>query len=248
MAWLHAVIDVPTEQVGSAADFWGAVSGWPAGPPWASHPELRSFEPPHGTPYIHLQEITGSPRVHVDVESKHPDAAVRRALELGAGLVGEHDRWRTLRSPGGLPFCVLAGGAHEPPEPVRWPDGHRTRMVQVCVDAPRAAHDREVDFWHAFLPGRWAGSQAREFAGKWHDDAGSPVQLLFQRLDEPDGPVRAHLDLGTDDVEIEIRRILDLGAADIGPGRGWWTLRDPTGLPFCVTGNSPLQTPFRDIG
>jgi hypothetical protein len=97
-------------------------------------------------------------------------------------------------------------------------------------------------------PGRWAGSEAGEFAGKWHDDAGSPVQLLFQRLDEPDGPVRAHLDLGTDNVEVDVRRILDLGAADIGPGRGWWALRDPTGLPFCVTGNSPMQTPQRDIG
>jgi len=73
-------------------------------------------------------------------------------------------------------------------------------MVQVCIDAPRAAHDREVAFWRVLLAGRFVGSSAREFAGKWHDDAGSPLQLLFQRLDEPDGPVRAHLDHGTDDV------------------------------------------------
>ena len=248
MAWVHAVIDVPSQHLESAADFWGAVLGWPAGHQWGTHHELRSFEPPHGAAYMHLQEIGGPPRVHVDVEAADADATVRRAIALGAELVGEHDRWRTLRSPGGLPFCVLESRAHEPPEPVTWSDGHRTRMVQVCVDAPRVAHEREVEFWCGLLPGRWAGSEAGEFAGKWHDDAGSPVQLLFQRLDEPDGPVRAHFDLGTDDVEVEVRRILDLGAADIGPGRGWWALRDPTGLPFCVTGNSPTQSPRRDLG
>ena len=76
----------------------------------------------------------------------------------------------------------------------------------------------------------------------------SPVQLLFQVLDEEDGPVRAHLDHGTDDVPAEVRRVLDLGADDIGPGRGWHALRDPVGLAFCVTGNSPELTRRRDLG
>ena len=87
-----------------------------------------------------------------------------------------------------------------------------------------------------------------EFAGKWHDDAGSPLQLLFQRLDEPDGEVRAHLDHGTDDVPREVGRLLGLGAEDVGRGRGWHVLRDPNGLDFCVTGNSPEATRRRDIG
>jgi hypothetical protein len=116
------------------------------------------------------------------------------------------------------------------------------------VDSPGEAHDQEVDFWHDLLRGRWVSSPAREFAGKWHDDDGSPLQLLFQRLDEPRGAVRAHLDLGTDDVRAEVRRLRDLGAEDIGPGRGWHALRDPAGLPFCVTDNAPGQTRRRDIG
>ena len=90
--------------------------------------------------------------------------------------------------------------------------------MQVCIDCPRSAQPRETDFWRALLGGRWVDSPAREFVGKWHDDTGSPVQLLFQVLDEEDGPVRAHLDHGTDDVPAEVRRILDLGADDIGPG------------------------------
>jgi hypothetical protein len=53
------------------------------------------------------------------------------------------------------------------------------------------------------------------------------VQLLFQRLEELHGSVRAHLDDGTDHRMAEIRRLLTLGARDVEPGRGGWhVLRD----------------------
>jgi predicted enzyme related to lactoylglutathione lyase len=249
MAWLHAVIDVPAAQLDRAADFWGKALGWPLGEPWAGHPELRSFEPPSGRVYVHLQEVDGPPRIHLDLESEDTDSTATRAQALGAELVAERDRWRTFRSPGGFPFCVVAAGNPDPPMPVSWPDGHRTRLVQVCVDSPRDVHDAEVAFWRALLGERWAPSRSREFAGKWHDDAGSPIQLLFQRLGEETGPVRAHLDLGTDDLDADVRRLLALGAEDIGRGPGGWhALRDPAGLVFCSTKNSPEQTRHRDIG
>lgn len=247
MSWIHAVIDVPVDQHERTAQFWGQVSGWPAGAAWPTHPELRSFQPPSGTPYLHLQQISGAARVHLDLESATPDATVERAIQLGAQLVGTQERWRTLRSPGGLPFCVLGESRHEMPEPITLPDGHHVRLVQVCIDSPRSRHAAEVAFWRALLPGRWSAASPDEFAGKWHDDAGSPLQLLFQRLDDTDGPVRAHLDLGTDDVHAEVGRLVSLGAADLGPGRGWHVLRDVAGLPFCATENSPEPTHHRDL-
>ena len=51
--------------------------------------------------------------------------------------------------------------------------------------------------------------------------------------------VRAHIDLGADDIEAEATRLVGLGAQRLGPGRGWIVLRDPVGMVFCVTGNSP---------
>ena len=248
MSWIHAVIDVPAEQHASAADFWGVVLGWPTGRIWDGHPELRSFEPPTGTSYVHLQEIDGAPRIHLDVESADPAGAVERAVGLGGELVAEHARWRTLRSPGGLPFCLLQEAEHDAPGPVGFTDGHRSRLVQVCIDSPRAAHAGEVAFWRDLLGDRWVPSRGREFAGKWHDDAGSPIQLLFQELDEDDGPVRAHVDLGTDDLAADVRRLALLGAADVGAGRGWHVFRDPCGLPFCTTLNSPERVRRRDLG
>jgi hypothetical protein len=247
MPWLHAVIDVPLDHDASTAAFWAGVLGWPLGSPWSGHPELRSFEPPRGTPYVHLQLVDGAPRVHLDLESEDPTATVRRAVRLGAACVAEQDRWRTLRSPGGLPFCVLRAEEHDPPAPVTWPDGHRARMVQVCIDSPRSVHDLEVAFWRELLADRFVESKADEFAGKWHDDAGSPLQLLFQRLDERHGQVRAHLDHGTDDLAAEVDRVRALGATDVAPGRGWHVFRDPNSLAFCVTGNSPDSVQRRDL-
>lgn len=248
MAWIHAVIDAAPHDHQAQAGFWSRALGWPVSGPWDGHSELRSFEPPRGAPYVHLQEVSGESRVHIDLEATDPATTAATALDLGATLLAEHERWRTLLSPGGLPFCVLEARDHEPPGPHLWDGGHRSRLVQVCVDSPVAAHDGEVAFWRALLPGRWAESVAPEFAGTWHDDAGSPLQLLFQRLDEPHGRVRAHLDLGTDDLAAEVQRLRDLGADDIGPGRGWHAVRDPAGLPFCATENSPVQALRRDLG
>jgi hypothetical protein len=249
MPWLHVFVDVPAEAHGAAASFWGEALGWPAGEPWRRHPEFRSFEPPSGRAYVHLQEIGGPARVHLDIEADDIETTTQRAVALGAEVAAKQVGWVTLSSPGGLPFCVVPTGKDQPPEPVGWPDGHRTRLVQVCVDSPASVHEAEVTFWRGLLPGRWADSGSPEFAGKWHDDAGSPVQLLFQRLDEPDGTTRAHIDLGTDGLDGEVRRLVDLGADDVGRGHGGWhVLRDPAGSAFCVTLNSPEQTRQREIG
>src|SRR5687767_15112337 len=134
MAWLHAVLDVPDAPHDTTSDFWGQVLGWPPGAAWEGHPELRSFEPPRGSAYVHLQRIDGPPRVHLDVESDDPGTTVLRAVELGAELVGERDEWVTLASPGGLLFCVLRARDREAPPATAWPDGHRSRLVQVCID------------------------------------------------------------------------------------------------------------------
>ena len=40
-------------------------------------------------------------------------------------------------------------------------------------------------------------------------------------------------------IAAEVARLEALGAHVLGPGRGFVVLRDPTGLPFCVTGNDP---------
>lgn len=253
MSWIQAVIDLPTEQWEAGARFWAASLGWPLGRSWDGHPELRTFEPDSGDGYVHLQRIDGPPRIHLDLEVTDVAAATRRWVELGAEIVGPPPEpptttWQAMRSPGGLPFCLIPEGHRQPPPASSWPDGHRSRLVQVCVDLPEEVCDSEIAFWRSGLTGRWARGDREEFLGKVHDDAGSPLQLLFQRLGEHTGPARAHLDLGTDDVSAEVRRQVTLGAVEGRADDGFVALTDPAGLAYCVTGNDPEATQTRDLG
>jgi hypothetical protein len=242
MHWAHVMIDVPPRHAEASGAFWTAALGWPLDQPWGAHPEFRSFAPDGGDAYVHQQVADQSPRVHLDLEVSDPDAEADRLATLGAtaGLAFPH--WRPMASPGGLPFCLVQAQARTRPAPLRWGAGHRTRAAQVCVDAPADRHDAEVAFWRAATGWQWTpGQGAAEFEGKLDGPAGSPLRLLLQRLgpDDAGTDVRAHLDLGTDDIEADAARLVDLGAERLHPGDGWITLRDPAGMVFCTTGNDP---------
>jgi hypothetical protein len=47
-------------------------------------------------------------------------------------------------------------------------------------------------------------------------------------------PSRVHLDIETDDIEAEVRRLEALGARRIAQIRTWWVMQAPTGQRFCV--------------
>jgi hypothetical protein len=75
----------------------------------------------------------------------------------------------------------------------------------------------------------------------------SEVRILLQRTDdEKASKERMHLDLETDDVEAEVKRLAALGATrwDHQQERGFdcWVMRDPWGNEFCV-----LQMEFPDL-
>jgi hypothetical protein len=121
---------------------------------------------------------------------------------------------------------------------VTWPGGQRSRLVQLCVDVPAERHDAELQFWRAATgwedePLRWP-----EFHRIVHRTE-SPLQLLVQRLGDDDGAMdaRAHLEVGTDDLAGEVRRVEALGARVLWPGEGFVVLQDPVGLPFCIIGH-----------
>jgi Glyoxalase-like domain len=237
---MHAFVDVPAEHEPAARAFWSAVSGWPASDPWEGHPEFVSLMPPDRSPYLHVQTIGGPPRVHLDVVGDI-DRETPRLQELGATRGPRGDAWQVMFSPGGLPFCVCdEPRPHRRPAATAWPDGHRSRLVQVCVDAPAGRHDAELAFWRAATGWDDEPVDSPEFHRLVRRGT-SPLQLLIQRLgDDDDGVrVRAHLDLGTDDRAAEVRRVEALGARFLGTGDGFVVLQDPSGLAFCVTGNDP---------
>ena len=239
---LQVILDLPAESSRAGTDFWARALGAEVGEPWRDHPEFVSFLHAEGAPYVSRQQVGDHAGVHLDLEVSDIGRGVRELTDLGATSVKSTPDWHTLTSPGGLPVCLIR--AEDRPErtpPVTWPTGHRSRLVQVCIDCPPARLEREAEFWRAVTGWRWQAGGSPEFVGKLFPRPGSPIQLLLHRLGEDDGAtaVRAHLDLGTDDLELEADRLVGLGATRLWDGSGWITLRDPAGLLFCATHNSP---------
>ena len=216
---MHAFVDVPAEREEEARSFWSSVLGWPVGDAWPGHPEFTSFVPPSGAPYVHVQRIDGPPRVHLDLVGE-----IERATRATGGARGDAD----------VPQCVLAGDGLTGGAAVlrvsrrrgrtsgRRQSPGRTDTAPGWCSSPSTCrvgcYDRELEFWRAATG--WADEpvDAPEFHRLVHRRE-SPLQLLVQRLGADDGAqqARAHLDLGTDDMDAEVGRVQSLGARVLWP-------------------------------
>src|SRR5919202_2164608 len=115
---------------------------------------------------------------------------------------------------------------------------HRSRLAQLVIDVDDL--DRAVAFWSAALDATEEplSKQSRPIYRRLRlPDA--EIRVLLQRTnDKKVSKERMHLDLETDDVEIEVRRLEALGATryDHQQERGFdfWVMRDPWGNEFCV--------------
>ena len=61
-----------------------------------------------------------------------------------------------------------------------------------------------------------------------------PLERLHVEVQQVEHPSRVHLDIETDDVEAEVRRLEGLGAKRVRQVHSWWVLEAPTGQRFCV--------------
>ena len=241
---LEVVLDIPESSatVERADAFWAAVLGWPVSDPWPDHPEFVSFAPPRGAAYVHRQAVgAAAPVAHLDLEVEDLERATARLTALGAQPVRLTEDWQTLRSPGGFDFCLVRETTGARPDPVTEPGGTRRRLVQVCLDVPARHVDAELAFWRATLSWSEVSCDSPEFLTRFVPPAGSPLQVLVQRLGEDDEGMstRAHLDLGCDDIEAAAELAVGLGGERVLTTDGFVALRDPVGLVFCVTANSP---------
>jgi predicted enzyme related to lactoylglutathione lyase len=235
---MDAFVDVPAGSLDVAHSFWSSVTGWPVGDSWAGHPEFCSFLPPNGMSYLHLQTIGEAPRVHLDLAGD-TDSDTARLEQLGAARQWRGERWQVMSSPAGLPFCIYGPvSVWTLPGPTVWPDGHRSRINQLCINVPADQYDTELTFWQAAT-----GLADERHAAGFHRlvHPAIPLQLVLHRLGDDDSATRARarLGLGTDDTAAELGRVQQLGAQQLDYAGGCTALRDPTGLPFCLCESDP---------
>ena len=109
---------------------------------------------------------------------------------------------------------------------------HKSRLAQIIIDCNVSDIDDAAAFWSAAL-----GRRARPL----RDPTDAGYRLIESPPAEPRVMVQAvqhssrvHLDIETDDVESEVRRLEALGARRVAQVRHWWVLEAPTGQRFCV--------------
>lgn len=115
---------------------------------------------------------------------------------------------------------------------------HRSRVVYFTIDVDDL--DAATAFWSSALGAiTEPGNPASRHIYRKLRLADADIRILLQRTDDVKASKnRMHLDLETDDVEAEVRRLEALGASrwDHQTERGFdfWVMRDPWGNEFCV--------------
>lgn len=249
--WTWVFLDLPDGDADEAVPFWLAVTRATLSPWRGDRSEFATLLPADGDPWLKVQRVGGPGGVHVDLDldldvevdrDEPPAEAARRAVGLGAEVVRELDDVVVCRSPGGLLFCLApAGREGAPARQAR--DGAPSLLDQVCLDIPGGAYDREVAFWSGLTGWRVDPGETVEKFERLAAPPGTPVRWLLQRLDDPHGPVRAHVDLSSLDRPAEVARHVALGALEAGEGRGWTVMTDPTGRRYCITDRQPGVEP-----
>jgi hypothetical protein len=239
--WMTAFIDVPASGHAAAARFWCGVAGSRLSEPRGGTGQFATFLPADGDAYLRLQRIDAwRPGIHLDLHVDDVAELASYATSLGAAGSISDEGVFVMRSPGGLPFCIVShGGERVRPSPVRSETGTDSVVDQVCLDITPARYAAELAFWAALTGWPARGTDAPEFH-RLDPPPHQPLRFLLQRLDSPsDARTTAHLDLACDSVPHETARHEALGAEVVAAHEGWTTMRDPAGARYCLTARAP---------
>ena len=230
-AWIQIFLDTPAFAFEEAVAFWSAVTGWQPSERRGEDGQFLTLLPAAGAAYVKMQAVDAPAGLHLDLDSTDRTAAIARSYELGATHAWTYHDVEVMRSPGGFVFCqTLVDGT-----PVLERTGG-TILDQVCLDVPAAHWDAEVAFWAALTGREPQVGALPEFVRLVQE--GQP-RILAQRLDEADGPVRAHPDLATADREADTAAHVRLGARVRAVNAFWTVLTAPGGQVYCLTDRDP---------
>ena len=102
------IIDCQTDDLPSAANFWGNALGMEIRTlPAAEGEKYVRLVDPSGDLHVEVQSVSHPSRVHLDIETDDVEAEVRRLEALGARRVVQVHTWWVMEAPTGQRFCVV---------------------------------------------------------------------------------------------------------------------------------------------
>ncbi len=109
---------------------------------------------------------------------------------------------------------------------------HKSKLAGFIIDCQTDDLQSAATFWSAAL-----GMETRELPGaegKKYVKLMDPEAYLDIEVQLVGHESRVHLDIETDDIEAEVRRLEKLGAKRLEKIHSWWVMQAPTGQKFCV--------------
>ena len=110
---------------------------------------------------------------------------------------------------------------------------HHSRLSSIVIDCRTDDLDEAARFWAAAL-GRPLQERADDTAGDNYRPLQTPDDEPVIEVQKVDHESRVHLDIESDDIEAEVRRLEALGAKRVQAIRTWVVMEAPTGQRFCV--------------
>jgi predicted enzyme related to lactoylglutathione lyase len=109
---------------------------------------------------------------------------------------------------------------------------HRSRLAGFIIDCKTDDLERAAQFWSAAL-GYPLRPKSEESSPSYRclQSANLGLHVEVQRVEHDS---RVHLDIETDDIEAEARRLEALGARRVGMVHTWCVMEAPTGQRFCI--------------
>jgi len=109
---------------------------------------------------------------------------------------------------------------------------HRSRLSSIIIDCRVDDLSSAAEFWSKAF-GKPVASVDQDGDGKYAElkTADDEPILVLQKVAHES---RVHLDIETDDIDAEVKRLEALGAKRVEFIQRWWVMEAPTGHRFCV--------------
>lgn len=109
---------------------------------------------------------------------------------------------------------------------------HRSRLCSIVIDCEVDDLAAATRFWSGAF-GKPIANVDQDGDGKYAElaTAEDEAKILIQKVAHAS---RVHLDIETDDIDAEVRRLEKLGAKRVQAVHTWWVMEAPTGQRFCV--------------
>jgi hypothetical protein len=109
---------------------------------------------------------------------------------------------------------------------------HKSRLGALVIDCKTADLADATAFWTGALGYSVAPGQP-DPDGRYVSLAGpsGEVKIILQKVEHDS---RVHLDVETNDIEAEVKRLIALSATEVTRLKGWVVLEAPSGHRFCV--------------